>query len=886
MCKGLVKMRMIYLISAIVVLLSMTGRVLAIDHWWVGGVSNNLNDPANWTDRDAATPPTTPTGPSRTDIVRIGASWGSEDLNGNGVLDPGEDLNGNGIIDNPDPNSGVGYGGYYGDGGGIDLLVDPVLRDTYVSRSGLSSIGWLFVLNAPNILTLEDGAFLIFSRQDSNIRNGGRIEVQGRSSTGGPSLVMAKQFRIAENGSIVEAAHETSQLRINGTGWVQVDPEIAGGGVGIYIGQEPELLATTPRGEIIIEDQGRLELMSADPQLYIDFGRGDPSVNQIIIRDEGELWLSGDMATIGRVGDNDTETSLQELIAMGLITGDEGSILTISGTNPTVVKVGKRRVANPIPADGDSDVERQVALGWDSSQLADKYDIYLGTDLDAVSNANRDNPMDVLKSQGQFGAYYPLAGTLALEFGQTYYWRVDEVNNLSDPPIYKGKIWSFTVEPFARSISADDIIATASSQAQGQGPENTINGSGLVADLHSTVLTDMWLSQASDPGSAWIQYEFDKVYMLNEMLVWNYNGQSLLSASSLKDVVVEYSTDGVNWTPIDSVSEFERAPGMDNYAHNTTVAFDGISAKYVKITANSNWSGGFVNQYGLSEVRFMYIPVSARMPYPNDEAGEIAIDVTLGWRAGRQAAEHSLYMSKDQQVVIDGTVSAVTVNQPNYGPLSLDLGSTYYWRVDEVNNADAVPVWEGNTWSFTTQQYLVVDDFESYNDISEGEPGSNLVYKTWIDGYDNPSVNGSTMGYFEAFQPSMEKTIVHAGGQSAPVMYDNSTASISEVTANPGDLAIGSDWTVGAPERLSLWFYGNLNNSSTERMYVKINGAKVTYDGSIAMAQWHEFSVDLASLGIDLSNVTTLTIGFERTGATGGSGKVLIDDIRLYAPQE
>ena len=232
----------------------------------------------------------------------------------------------------------------------------------------------------------------------------------------------------------------------------------------------------------------------------------------------------------------------------------------------------------------------------------------------------------------------------------------------------------------------------------------------------------------------------------------------------------------------------------------------------------------------------------------------------------------------------DGTTDVVTVTEAGYGLTSLDLARTYYWRVDEVNNANTVPVWEGGTWSFTTSEYRVVDDFESYNDIGAGEECTNLVYKTLTDGYDNPAVNGSTVGYTEVFQPSMETTIVHSGRQSVPIAYDNSTASVSEITASTNDLAIGSDWTKGSPEMLVVWFYGDPNNPATERMYVKVDDAKVTYDGDLTQAEWQEFSVDLASLGIDLSNVTTLTIGFERIGASGGSGIVFIDDIWLYRP--
>ncbi len=180
-----------------------------------------------------------------------------------------------------------------------------------------------------------------------------------------------------------------------------------------------------------------------------------------------------------------------------------------------------------------------------------------------------------------------------------------------------------------------------------------------------------------------------------------------------------------------------------------------------------------------------------------------------------------------------------------------------------------------------------MDDFESYNDIDTGEDGSNLVYETWIDGYNNPSTNGSTMGYVVAYKPSMETSIVHGGEQSAPLVYDNSTASKSEVTASTSDLSIGRDWTIGNPETLSLWVYGDPNNPATEQMYVKINSAKIVISGvDLTQAVWQEVTIDLATFNTNLSNITTFSIGIEKTGATGGSGMVFIDDIRLNLPSQ
>ncbi|GAI04797.1 unnamed protein product, partial [marine sediment metagenome] len=68
-----------------------------------------------------------------------------------------------------------------------------------------------------------------------------------------------------------------------------------------------------------------------------------------------------------------------------------------------------------------------------------------------------------------------------------------------------------------------------------------------------------------------------------------------------KDVSVEYSVNGTDYTTLGTTHEFARAPGAPDYAHNTTVDFSGAAASYVRLTANSNW-GGILNQYGLSEV--------------------------------------------------------------------------------------------------------------------------------------------------------------------------------------------------------------------------------------------------------------------------------------------
>jgi hypothetical protein len=542
--------------------------------------------------------------------------------------------------------------------------------------------------------------------------------------------------------------------------------------------------------------------------------------------------------------------------------------------------------SNPSPANEATDVPRDVVLSWTPGEFAaptNGHKVYFGESFDDVN--------DAAGGVAQSAASY--APAQRLDFGTTYYWRVDEVNAPPTSHIeFKGDVWQFSTEPVAYPIDVNNITVTASSSGIDQGPENTVNGSGLDVndlDFHSTELTDMWLSDFAGPQPTWIQYEFDNVCKLHQMKVWNHNTLSEPSIGyGVKEATIEYSADGANWTTLGTTSgrgiiyEFARAPGAPGYAYNTTVDLEGVAVKYVRLTANSNW-GGIVPLYGLSEVRFLYKPVCAREPSPDSDATDVDVDVTLSFRAGREAVTHEVYLSSDEQVVIDGNAPVTTVTETGYGPLSLDLGKTYYWRVDEVNEAETPTTWQGDICNFTTQEYLVVDDFESYNDLNPDDPDSNRIFLTWIDGYDNPAINGSVVGYVEA--PFAEQSIVHGGSQSMPFFYDNSTADYSEATANVAALQVGQDWTRHGIKALTLRFFGDPNNA-VQQMYVKVNGSKVVYDGdaeNLKRIGWQMWYIDLAALGVSLSNVTELSIGFERSGAVGGQGVVYFDGIRLYS---
>jgi hypothetical protein len=519
--------------------------------------------------------------------------------------------------------------------------------------------------------------------------------------------------------------------------------------------------------------------------------------------------------------------------------------------------------SNPNPAHEQTDVPRDVVLGWEPGGMAAAFNghtVYFGEDVDEVTNATGGARQTDTRSD---------VGRLA--FGQTYYWRVDDVKNAGT--VYTGDVWSFTVEPF--SIPIETITVTASGANPDMGPEKTIDGSGLnELDQHSPTAEDMWLTGGLDP--VWIQYEFDRACKLHEMWVWNSNQViEAFIGFGLKEVAIETSLDGVTWTAVEGVTPFAQGTGLDTYTANTTVDFGGAIAKYVKLTVVSGH--GTTDQVGLSEVRFMAIPNAARIPQPTQGAADVAVDTVLSWRAGREAASHqvSLGTDKDDLALVD------TTEQPNLADLSLDYNTTYHWSVTEMNDAEAVTTYTGPVWSFATAAYGTVDDFESYK-------GGQEVFMTWFDGYSgDTSLGGSTAGHVDA--PFVETANVHpgtGGRQSLPVYIDNdggfinidgqaSSPTFSEVVR---DLD-GQDWTASGIKTLSIRFAGSADLAG--QLYCKIGSTKLLYDGDAANLStdaWQAWNIDLSTVGGNLTNVRELAIGVEG----GTSGILYIDDIRLY----
>jgi hypothetical protein len=279
---------------------------------------------------------------------------------------------------------------------------------------------------------------------------------------------------------------------------------------------------------------------------------------------------------------------------------------------------------------------------------------------------------------------------------------------------------------------------------------------------------------------------------------------------------------------------------------------------------------------------------------------------TLRWSAGEGASQHGVYFGTDHDAVANATADSPEY-QGNQAQTSLSVvgmvefgGGDYYWRVDEITDDGTVTV--GTTWMFTVPDYLIVDDFEAY------DAGNNEIWWSWKDGlgyaeHDNePAYPGNGTGSAVGDETSytyMEMTIVHGGGKSMPFWYDNNKqnfAKYSEVELTlPADQR---DWTIEDIGELSLWFRGETTNAQ-EPLYVAVSniaGAPVVVvhddPATATIDTWTEWVIPLQALadqGIDLTDVYKIAIGLGTRGnmtVSGGSGKMFIDDIRLYRPRE
>ena len=461
--------------------------------------------------------------------------------------------------------------------------------------------------------------------------------------------------------------------------------------------------------------------------------------------------------------------------------------------------VSAKTAYQPIPVDGSLFVDPNVTLSWVPGSGSVMHYVYLGDNLQDVQAGTGGTSKGSVTEPN-----YSFPGLLERE--KTYYWRIDEFDGISR---HTGDVWSFTTtleglgtvvfdiwEDIAGSLLTDltengnypdnptrSEEITSFSVGTGPGESFDDNYGGRIHGWLYVPLTGdytFWLTSA-DQGELWLSTDEDptNVQLLASELTWGWYGAFNRKSDPVPLIGGERYYIMAIW---------KEAADWDH----CQVAWQGPGIPNQEII-----QGNYLSPYK---------PVNAYGPVPSNGSTNVNQTPILKWRPGKYAASHNIFFGSDPNSL--SQIATTPAGQESFGPLAppLDVNQIYYWRIDEVNNLNPESPWTGGIWSFTTAAYIVVDDFEDYND------GVNRIYDTWTDYFVNNT--GMTVGHFEP--PFAEGDIVHGAAQAMYMRYDND-GTVNEGTSyeQSGTLtfseaerewADAQDWS-GA-ESLMLWFRG------------------------------------------------------------------------------
>ena len=634
------------------------------------------------------------------------------------------------------------------------------------------------------------------------------------------------------------------------------------------------------------------------------------------------------------------------------------------------------KAQDPQPADGDKGVSF-LFLKWVAGEDASSHAVYLGTDPN-LTEAD-------LQEETDFEFYLPAE---AIVPGQTYYWRVDEIQ--ADGTVVAGTVWSFTaamveaydprprdgakwVDPNAVELSwqlgmnaATHDVYFGTDQAAVEAGDSSVFVGSLIQNTHAPGLLDkettyywrvdehttmqtvnqgnIWTFTTSGGPSDGVKAEYfnnpdligQPVVVRAESMIdfsWpdgnveginspaegiqtseysaRWSAELNVAYSGVYRFVINVNNSGRLW--LDDRLLIERWPNAGAYPEYTSKGIELVAGRSYSLVMEWNkYNSGalatleWIDPFGDRTMILpgqLQLPLRANRPKPSSGQIDVTHTAVLNWSPGYKAARHEVYFGADAEAVANADTSSPEyigsrdLGSESYEPGELQWNTTYYWRVDEVNDLDSGSPWLGHVWSFTTGDFLVVDDFEGY------DARNSQIWWAWKDGLgyaahdDEPAYPGNGTGSAvgdEATSSFTEETFVHGGSQSMPLFYDNNKQGVAKYSEAQLTLTAPRDWTASSVEELSLWFRGDSTNAA-ERMYVAVTDISGTvvvqyHDNPNATqaSTWQEWVVPLqtfAGQGIDLANVDRIAIGLGTRGnatVPGGAGKMYFDDIRLY----
>jgi len=513
------------------------------------------------------------------------------------------------------------------------------------------------------------------------------------------------------------------------------------------------------------------------------------------------------------------------------------------------------------PADGATFADPNVDLSWKSGSKAVAETVYFGIDADEVTNATSGTPL-------MNPTYDP--GPLA--FDTIYYWRVDTFDGSE---WLKGEVWTLKTLPdvdipigdpnlvgwwkFEEGVSSISALDSSGYNNHGileGGPRwiegydadaleldgddyITIKGYKGVLGAHAFSVS-IWLKTSLkaeqqllwwgvDSGGQRVEF---RVHSNGHIRIGNGGGQ----VESLTDV-----TDG-RWHHIAATVE----ENATNSSTEVRIYLDGRDDTlestdddpFYDVSSGLDVTIGYrpsrddrpvhgliddvriydkvVTQEEIEQIMRIDLNLAWNPGPANGSPPDIENATPLTWIAGDIASQHDIYFGTDRDTVKNADTSTADIYRGRQSGTSYTPsegvewgGGPYYWRIDEINTDGTVT--KGRVWSFTVADYILIDDFESY------DAGDNQIWYSWKDGlgfgtpdfppYFAGNGTGAAIGD-ENTASYTEETIVHGGNQSMPLSYDNNKQSFAKYSETELTLIAPRDWRKHELAELSLWFRG------------------------------------------------------------------------------
>jgi len=471
---------------------------------------------------------------------------------------------------------------------------------------------------------------------------------------------------------------------------------------------------------------------------------------------------------------------------------------------------------SPDPADDARWIELDADLSWQPGMYAQTHDVYFGTDETAVANA--DTSSDEFKGNQPLTTYEPGP----LQENTTYYWRIDELNDQRpDDSPWIGDLWSFTALGAGAGIKAEYYDNTnLSGQPTLTRTDETIDFDwGLESPdelLSEDSFSVRWTAELEVPYTE--TYTFiTNIFLSDGIRLW-VNGQLL--------------TD--HWT---GAEPWEKRATIDLPAGQASIRVEYFEAGH-RAVARLSWESPSIPREIIPRERFS-LPVRATALSPVNGFIGVKQIPTLRWLPGDGAIGHDVYFGDEYEAVLNADTTtpdiyrgeqALENTKYDLPEAPLEWGKTYYWRIDE-RNVDGTTS-ESSVWSFTVADFIIVDNFEDYND------DTNLIYRTWKDGYGEPlqgipgNGTGSIVGWGK--KPFAEQLIIHTGRQSMPLFYNNSASPYYSEAIRTWDTP--QDWTEQGVATLMIWFnglpdsVGGITYDPVARTYTMTGSGEDIYD--------------------------------------------------------